>query len=69
LRDFVIVLANLNALRRPFLLSRKGKEKASMFNALQRAEHGVEEKEKVDLVHGGTARFATEQFKAKKGPG
>lgn len=59
MRDFVIVLANLNALRRPFLLSRKGKEKASMFNALQRAEHGVEEKEKVDLVHGGTARFAT----------
>jgi hypothetical protein len=44
----------------------KRKEKASMFNALQRAEHGVEEKEKVDLVHGGTTRFATKHFKKER---
>jgi hypothetical protein len=37
----------------------KGKEKASMFNALQRVESGVEEKDKIDLVHGGTTRSST----------
>jgi hypothetical protein len=30
---------------------------------------GVEEKEKVDLVHGGTTRFAIEHFNAKNGSG